>query len=212
MRHRWTEADIKYLVTNYPHVSTSEIAEHLGVTKLAVYQQVANRGIKKSDEFMKYNSVAIYKQNLIKGGMEFRFKKGQVPANKGKKAPDHIRQKTKSTWFKKGHLPHNTRHDGYISLRKEKDGITYAHIRVAQGNFKLLHRHIWEQHNGPIPKGMVLIFKNGDTSDFRIENLEPITMRENMLRNSRQNYPQEIQQAVIALNKLKKSIKNYGKQ
>jgi len=212
MRHRWTEAEINYLVTNYPHVATSVIADHLGVTKLAVYQQANNRGINKSEEFHKSQSSGRFKQNLINGGLPFRFKKGHVPANKGKNTPDHIKQKTKPTWFKKDHVPHNTTYDGYISIRKEKDGISYAHIRVKKRHFKPLHRHIWEQHNGPIPKGMVLIFKNGDTSDFRIENFELITMRENMLRNSRQNYPQEIQQAVIALNKLKKSIKDYGKQ
>jgi len=211
MKHRWSEADIKYLVTNYPNVSTSEIAEHLGVTIKAVYQQARIRGINKSAEFHKTQSSGRFKQRLINGGMPFQFKKGHVPANKGKKTPDHIKEKTKGTWFPKGTIPPNTKYDGYISIRRDSDERSYAHIRIAKGKFILLHRHIWEQANGPIPKGMVVVFKNGDTSDLSIENLELITRKENMLRNSIQNYPIEIQQAQIALNKLIKSINNYGK-
>jgi HNH endonuclease len=34
------------------------------------------------------------------------------------------------------------------------------------------HRHVWEQHHGPIPKDHDIHHRNGDRTDNRIENLE----------------------------------------
>lgn len=39
---------------------------------------------------------------------------------------------------------------------------------------KAIHRQIWEQHRGPIPKGWLIYFLNGDKSDVRLENLAAI--------------------------------------
>lgn len=35
-----------------------------------------------------------------------------------------------------------------------------------------LHRYVWEQHNGKIPKGYHIHHKNGNKNDNRVENLE----------------------------------------
>jgi hypothetical protein len=35
----------------------------------------------------------------------------------------------------------------------------------------LLHREVWTQHRGPIPKGWVVHQMNGEETDTRIENL-----------------------------------------
>ncbi len=212
MHHFWTGSELRYLKSRYPHISTAAIAEYLGVTVSAVYQQAQAFGIKKSQEFLLSERSGRLNKKLADVGKRYRFKKGHIPANKGKKMTPEVRERVKHTWFKKGNEPHNTKHDGYISVRRDSKGRYYAHIRVALGKFELLHRHIWEQHNGPVPKGQIVVFKNGDTSDFRIENLEMITREENMLRNTRHNYPQDLQQAIMALNKLKKVIRDYGKE
>lgn len=36
---------------------------------------------------------------------------------------------------------------------------------------KAIHRQIWEQHRGPIPKGWLIYHLNGDKMDNRLENL-----------------------------------------
>ncbi len=208
-RHSWTGSELRYLSARYPDHSAIVIAEYLGVSVNAVYKQAHALGLKKSNEFLQKLR---FSQNLSEQGKRYRFPKGHVPANKGKKLPAHIKEKVKHTWFKKGQIPHNTKYDGYISIRRDSHGRPYAHIRIAQGKFDLLHRHIWEQHHGPVPEGKIVAFKNGDPSDFRIENLELITREENMLRNTRHNYPKDLQEAIMALNKLKKAINNYGKE
>jgi hypothetical protein len=110
-----------------------------------------------------------------------RFIKGHPPWNKGKKG---LNLGGKQTQFKIGNLPHNTLYDGAISIRfYKKDNKYYKYIRVQKGKWQLLQRFIWEQKYGEIPKGFILRFKDGDTMNCEINNLEMIRRRENMKRN-----------------------------
>ena len=43
---------------------------------------------------------------------------------------------------------------------------------------RLLHRTIWEEHKGPIPKGHVVHHLNGDKVDNRIDNLSLMSQAE----------------------------------
>jgi len=47
------------------------------------------------------------------------------------------------------------------------------------------HRLVWEEHNGPIPDGMVIHHKNSIKDDNRIENLICLTHAQNMQRSDR---------------------------
>jgi hypothetical protein len=42
---------------------------------------------------------------------------------------------------------------------------------------------VWIKKHGPIPKGIVVRFKDGDHLNCNIENLEMISRKENLLRN-----------------------------
>lgn len=118
-------------------------------------------------------------QQVNSGG----FKKGHVPANKGKKMPKHVYQKAKPTMFKKGNKPANTKKKGDISIRKDSKGRPYKYIKVSDGNWPLLHRYLWKKHHGAIPKGHIVVFKDGDSLNCTIDNLELITKAENVRRN-----------------------------
>ena len=83
--------------------------------------------------------------------------------------------------FKEGHTPWNHKTNGAESLRKKGDK-HYWYIKV-DGKWIIKHRWLWETTYGkPNPK-LILAFKNGNTSDCRIENLELINRSECLKRH-----------------------------
>lgn len=85
-----------------------------------------------------------------------------------------------------------------------KDG--YHYIRIARAKYVLKHRHIYEQHHGPIPDKMIVIFKDGNKNNLDITNLQAITRQEHVSRNRVHNYPEELKQLIKLKNKLKAKI------
>lgn len=55
----------------------------------------------------------------------------------------------------------------------------YLNIKIGR-KWVSYHRHLWEQAHGPIPAGLILAFKNGNTMDCRLDNLELLTRAENL--------------------------------
>lgn len=148
--------------------------------------------------FLKKNDLEIPKALIEQRKLDSRKKKGDVPFNKGKKQTDYMTigaiKRTKKTRFKKGSEPHNTnpKGNGAIVIRQDTSERSYKYIRIKKGVWELYHRIVWEKANGKIPDNHLVVFKDGNTENTTIENLELITMTENMYRNSKHNYPNEI--------------------
>ena len=121
-----------------------------------------------------------------------------------------VYQKVAKTMFKKGSKPMNTQPIGTIHQRKDTGGKMYQYIKLSDSNWQLLNRYTWEQHNGPIPKGMVVVYKDGNYLNNDIANLLMITKKENMARNTIQRLPKELQQVMRLKCKLIKKINNNG--
>lgn len=113
------------------------------------------------------------------------FIKGHRTHNRGKKMSKALYKKCKPTMFKKGHLPHNAKNtsDGCIRIRTDNRGVQVKHIRIALGKWEYLSRHVWRQHNGEIPKGNIIIHKDGNSLNCDISNLQMISRAENARRN-----------------------------
>lgn len=128
-----------------------------------------------------YTQIKNFKSNnKIWSGVNTTFKKKHVPANKGKKMSAEQYAKCKGTMFKKGNRPQNYRPVG--SERINVDG--YIEIKVKDpGTWKLKHRVIWEQYNGKIPKGMLVIFKDNNPLNCTLDNLLSISKDENLKMN-----------------------------
>ncbi|SFO05465.1 HNH endonuclease [Paenimyroides ummariense] len=111
------------------------------------------------------------------------IKKGSVPPNKGKKLSAEMRAKLEPTFFKKGNVPINTvpigteriTDDGYIEIKVDN-------VPMVK-NWKLKHRIVWEQHNGAIPKGYNVQFKDGNTQNVVIDNLYIISRSDQLKKN-----------------------------
>lgn len=107
----------------------------------------------------------------LKTGRTGCFSPGQKSWNKGLKGY----MGANSTSFKKGNTPHNHKPVGHERITV--DG--YIEVKVAEPNvFELKHRQIWEQQHGKIPDSHVLVFKNMNKQDCRIENLMLVSRAE----------------------------------
>ena len=78
-----------------------------------------------------------------------------------------------------------------IHLNRRKDGVVYkgerftpdkdGYLRSTRyktrltGGHRLLHRVVWEDHNGPVPAGMIVAFKDGNRQNCAIGNLRIVS-------------------------------------
>lgn len=174
--------------------TSGQIAAVMGRTRAAVKNRVVHLGLKKPAD----------KTN------PGRFAPGHASWNKGNKGYQ-AGGRSAETRFKPGNRsgvaaekwqPVGTERvtrDGYLQ-RKVNDDLP-LHKR-----WKFLHVIAWEDANGPIPDGHVLVFVNGDKTDIRLDNLECISRRQLMLRNTVHNLPSELVEVVRLKSAITKRI------
>lgn len=168
---------IKYLQKHYLHTNINQMS--IALNRSETYVKAAMKRLK-----------LVQPRELIeKFKQDSRIKQGAVPPNKGKKqieymSPEAI-ERTKGTRFCKGQSIFNELYDGAVKIRIDKSGRDYKWIRTSKGKWKMLHVYNWEQVNGKVPPGHIVVFQNKhDRTDCSVEKLELISLKENMLRNS----------------------------
>ncbi len=129
------------------------------------------------------NYIHNHKLNTGKTG---RFKKGHIPANRGKRVSKDTYEKCKGTMFKQGNLPPST--DPIGTEKRLWDGYTWVKVNNIPNakksvNWKQKHRLVYEQHYGAVPKNHIVIFLDGDKENFNPENLVAITRGELAILN-----------------------------
>ena len=166
-RHKWTEEEIEFIREIYPYYENKEISK---MVKDKFGFDVSARNLLNVRHKYKFP-----KKSIPNSGC---YRKGDVPWNKGKGMSEEVKEKVKGTWFKKGEIPKNHRPIG--STRVSVDG--YKLIKIAEPNkWALYHRHLWEKtHGEKLSKNEVVIFADGDKSNFDIDNLVKVS-RSNLL-------------------------------
>lgn len=169
--HIWTEEEKEYLKVVTPGHHYTEIQELM--TKRFNY-----------DFTMEQIKGALRRYDL-KTGFTGQYNKGNIPFNKGRNGKEYLSEKAlegmKKTQFKTGQAPVNWRPLG--SERITVDG--YTEIKIAEPNkWRLKQQLIWEEHNGKIPKGSVVLFGNGDKSNFDINNLVLVSRKQLLIMNN----------------------------
>jgi len=181
---QWTHDEYWKYQTRYPKGMYEYIKKHSwGVPSKDMAERVNKKfGTNFSASWMKQ----FRQRHGIKSGLTGWFQKGRSPGNKGKKLIDYLSpeayEKSKATWFQKGHVPVNLMPVGTIvkssygyMLRKKSDKGTQWE------RWELLHRAVWEENNGPIPDGYVLIFLDGNRENCDISNLALVSQAESQM-------------------------------
>lgn len=189
MKRRWTDAELSELRASYADEPTWRIAQRLGRTEKQVYMQAIRLGMKKSEAYMAGPHSGRLRPGATIGG-KTRFSKGNKPWNAGIKG---WQPNNHGTRFKKGDKPVGTLPIG--SERKDKEGYLErkaSDTGVKRVDWRRVHHIVWEEHNGSIPTGHIVVFRDGNKDNITIENLELITRQENMIRNSVHRLPKEL--------------------
>lgn len=106
----FTATEIQYIKTHVENKSLLVISKHLKCGKAILTKKCHELG---------------FAEILQKKEATSRFSKGHVPFYKGKRIPEEMKEKIKHTYFQTGHIPHNTKNDGDISVRKNKSGVNH---------------------------------------------------------------------------------------
>ena len=196
----FTKIEDQYLLDNYLTIPACTMSRVLNRSKSSAMQRLRLLGLVVPKE-----TIELFKK-------QSQFKNGQISYNKGLKQSDYMSaeaiERVKKHQFKVGRTPVNTKHDGMITIRADKNKKLYQFIRINQAEWIPLHRHIWVKENGPIKNGLKLIFKDGNTLNCQLDNLELVTPAELMRRNSLHNYPKQIIQMIKLTSKINKEISN----
>lgn len=211
-RSPYTPKELGIIRRDYADMPTAVIAKRLNRTLSSVYQAAYNMGLFKSETYLA-SPLACRLRRGDKVGAATRFKPGQAAHNKGLRRPGWGPGRMKSTQFAKGQMPHNWHPVGYERLTKEG----YLQRKVADtgstvDDYVEVHRLLWEEHKGPIPPGLVLVFKDRDKTNIVLENLECITRRELMDRNSVHRLPKELADLIQLNGALKRKLRNLSEK
>lgn len=187
MKKNWTKREDDFLIKHYPDTPTSKLQYCLLSSMSSVYGRAKKFNLSKSEEF----NNGPYSGRIKKGQQlspATTFKPGKKPFNKGMKmiefaSPETVK-KFLSNSFKKGNQPHNTKCDGFISIRNDKTGRQYKWIRLSKSNWQMLHVHLWTKEHGPVPEGHVLTFIDGDSLNCQLSNIQLVS-NEQHINNQR---------------------------
>lgn len=161
--HRWSEEEIEILRAFRPTHSFVEIKWILFDTY----------GIEVTERAIEQKCI----EQKIHSNNNGRFKKGHVPANKGKHISEEHRKAIQATMFKKGVKPPNYKPIGSTKMR---DG--YLMIKDAKG-WVYHHTVVWEENYGAVPEGYMIRHLDGDPANDNLDNLMLLSKGANAIFN-----------------------------
>ena len=88
----------------------------------------------------------------------------------------------------------------------------YARIKTGDNEWEFIQRYVWKKHHGEIPPGHSVIFLDGNTDNYNIENLALVNRNELMKYNSMRlnSNDQELNRVTVNLAKLMTKAKEKG--
>ena len=221
-KKQWTPEEYWKYQTQYPQGMYEFIRDNSwGVSSKEMAEMVNE---KFGTDFSPTQMKSFRQRHGIKSGCTGWYQKGHAPGNKGKKLEEYvmdpervadIKKRIAPTQFKKGHKANNelplgtivVTSDGYKIRKRSMTGDLWE-------RWEFLHRAVWEEHNGPVPEGMMVSFRDSNRLNCDIDNLMLITRAENVTLTKmgfRFEDP-DLTDAGLNLIRLKAAVKNAKKR
>lgn len=160
-RTRWTADEDAVLRELYPGTKTDKIAQKLNRSLTTTYQRARKLGLEKSKAYLASADACRLRRDA-NPGIPYRFKKGQVPANKGLRRPGWSAGRMRETQFKKGARSGKAARN-YMPIGSTRiiDGYEYTKVDDVPNvpytvNWKPTHLLRWTAANGKVPAGHCL--------------------------------------------------------
>ena len=145
MQRRYTQEEKDFLMNFIPGHSYREIAEEFS-------RRFWPMTINQVNAFCNY----------------YHIRTGHGIFRKGRKMS--VKEQSPATQFKPGHMPHNT-----LPIGTERISCGYVEVKTANPNiWERKHKLIWEQCNGKLPEGWIVVFRDGDKTNLNPDNLDAI--------------------------------------
>lgn len=194
-RMKWAPADDAQLAALWQTCSLNACAVAMGRSTGSIYNRVHKLGLKRTEEY-----------KAITGSGQFG---SRPPWNKGL-VGYQAGGKSTATQFKQGDKPSNT-WQPIGAERTSKDGILYRKVAdtgAKSADWKAVHVMVWEERNGALPDGHLVVFRDRNRDNLNPDNLIAVTRAENMRRNSIDRYPPEYRSTAIALGWFNRKLRN----
>ncbi|MEB3843481.1 HNH endonuclease signature motif containing protein [Pseudomonas guariconensis] len=202
-RRFWTDAEVARLRALYPDTPMPDLVRTFNRPDHAIYNKAHALGLARSAEYLASEHACRLRRE-DSPGLEYRFKPGQDPWNKGLKG---LQIGGEATQFRKGNKPHTWQPVG--TERVTEDGIRQRKVcddGPSYRRWKSVHSLLWEEAHGEIPPGHLVVFKDRNPKNIELDNLELVSRAENMRRNTIHRYPPELKSTIRQLSKLKRAI------
>lgn len=195
----WPAEDQDALRRLYPHHSAAAVAAVLGRKPGAVWAMAQKLGLTKSAEFMASERSGRRQRGQVHPSIQHtQFKPGQAPWNKG--THFHAGGRSVLTQFKT-RAPEESRNYKPIGSYRISAGDGLLERKVTDDRsleparrWVAVHRLVWEEANGPIPRGHIVVFKPGMRTNvlelITLDRLECISRAENATRNQARQNPE----------------------
>lgn len=233
----WSAKEIRFIKDNFMTMTNSALAISLGLKLSTLRTKCISIGLKRMElEYWTDEQITFLKANYkAKGDTELaEVFEMMWPKNKGW-TKKHIEKKrkylnlkrtrhqinkireyhrqlgiweagNKKMWNVRGVAP-----EGEIRFWRLHDSPKFFPVIKAKGTWLHWNQWKWIESNGPIPKGMNIVFRDGDFTNLTLENLELISNQELAKRNSILRFPDDLRSTIYLSARLNNKIKKLEK-